>query len=463
MNKQQSVYLKENGTQIAQISADKSTWHLRYPRNLRSKIVRGAWCVVLMLLVACVSNGNDETATVIVDAVTGEEVTVTPTATVVVTPEPPKVTPTIAFVTGPPAGQVTSIQLERILGGLRRPTYVTHAGDERLFVAQKEGLIHVIGSDNHLMPEPLLNLDGRMATDGSERGLLGMAFHPNFAENGYFYVVYTNLDGNTHISRFQTFPDNPNVADPDSEEIIFHIEQPYGNHNGGQILFGPDGYFYIGLGDGGAVSDPFDNAQDISTLLGNILRIDLDNVEDGELYSIPRDNPFVNRFRARGEVWMYGLRNPFVFSFDRLTDDLYITDVGQDGSEEISFVPAGSPAGISFGWPILEGSYCYQADTCESEGHQLPIFEYQHDEGCAIIGGHVYRGQLYPELAGNYFFADFCFGKIWTLRQLPDGTWERTLVYQADEQISGITQDANGELIAVFYKTGELYRIMPGE
>lgn len=406
------------------------------------------WVMGLLVLLGCRS-----------EAVPTPAGTIEPTATVLVTPEPPRLTPTIAFVTGPPAGQANTIQLEKIIGGLRRPTYVTHAGDERLFAAQKEGLIHVI-SEGQILPDPLLDISDRMATDGSERGLLGMAFHPNFAENGYFYVVYTNLEGNTHISRFESGTENPNIADPDSEQIILHIEQPYGNHNGGQLLFGPDGYFYIGLGDGGAVSDPFDNAQDVGTLLGNILRIDVDNVDGDELYSIPRDNPFVRRFRARGEVWMYGLRNPFVFNFDRLTGDLFITDVGQDGSEEINFVPAGVEPGLSFGWPILEGSYCYQADTCESDGHHLPIFEYQHDEGCAIIGGHVYRGQRYPELAGNYFFADFCFGKIWALRQLPDGTWQRTLLHQADEQISGLTETADGELIAVFYKTGELYRII---
>ncbi len=365
--------------------------------------------------------------------------------------------PTPVPLIGPPARPVTAVDLLPIAEGLRKPVYATHAGDERLFVAEQSGRIRIV-QDGELLPEPFLDISDGISTDGSERGLLGLAFHPNYAQNGYFYIVYTNPDGDTEIVRYTVDPADPNRADPDSAMLLFLIDQPFGNHNGGQLAFGPDGYFYIGLGDGGAVGDPFDNAQDPGTLLGALLRVDVDSAEP---YAIPADNPFTGRDDARGEVWMIGLRNPWAFTFDAETGDLYISDVSQDGLEEIDFHPAGSPAGVNFGWPILEGSACFEAESCPRRGFRPPIFEYPHGEdGCAVIGGRVYRGRQFPEMAGNYFFSDFCSGIIWTLRYDEEsGEWVRTAVYETETSISSIGEDAAGELVVVGYNSGVLWQI----
>ncbi|HRQ36667.1 MAG TPA: PQQ-dependent sugar dehydrogenase [Chloroflexota bacterium] len=363
---------------------------------------------------------------------------------------------------GPPAEPVTAVTFGPLLsggfsGGLRKPVYLTHAGDARLFVAEQDGRVRII-ENGELLPEPFLDVSALLATDGSERGLLGLAFHPQYAQNGYFYIVYTNQNGDTEITRYTVSEADPNRADANTAQRLFLIDQPYGNHNGGQLAFGPDGYFYIGLGDGGAVGDPYDNAQDPGTLLGSILRIDIDSSTP---YAIPQDNPFVDERQARGEVWMIGLRNPWAFSFDRLTGDLYITDVAQDGLEEINFHPAHSPAGVNFGWPYQEGSDCYDAESCDIPGLRMPVYEYVHGEdGCAIIGGHVYRGSQFPALAGNYFFSDFCSGRIWTLHYDDGaGRWLRTAVAETNTQVSSIGVDAAGELYVVDYRTGAVWQI----
>lgn len=360
---------------------------------------------------------------------------------------------------GPEADPVTAVNLELVTGGLRKPVYLTHSGDGRLFVAEQDGRVRLI-QNGQLRPEPFLDISQQIATDGSERGLLGLALHPHFQENGWLYVVYTNLDGDTEITRYTTDPLNPNRADPDSALLILFIDQPFGNHNGGQIRFGPDGYFYIGLGDGGAVSDPEDNGQDPNTILGAILRLDVDSAEP---YAIPEDNPFAGQADKRGEVWAIGLRNPWAFTFDVQTHDLYISDVGQEGPEEINFQPAESPAGVNYGWPIREGSGCYEAENCREYGLRLPIFEYPHGEdGCAVIGGQVYRGRQHPEWQGNYFFSDYCSGIIWTLRYNPQhDMWERTAVYHTETLVSSIGADHENELYVIFYRTGEIYQIVP--
>ncbi len=358
---------------------------------------------------------------------------------------------------GPAANPVTAVALTLVADGLRKPVILTHAGDERLFVAEQGGQVRII-QHGELLPEPFLDVHDILATDGSERGLLGLAFHPDFAQNGYFYIVYTNKDGDTEIARYTVSAADPNRANPDSARLILFIDQPYGNHNGGQLAFGPDGAFYIGLGDGGAVGDPYDNAQDPGTLLGSILRIDVDAADP---YAVPEDNPFVGQRQARGEVWMIGLRNPWAFSFDRQTGDLYISDVSQNGLEEINFYPANSPAGANFGWPYREGSACYEAVECPSRGLQMPIFEYPHGpDGCAVIGGQVYRGQQFPELAGNYFFSDFCTGRIWALRyDTGAGQWVRTAVAETETQVSSIGADVNGELYVVGYRHGDVWQV----
>lgn len=354
-----------------------------------------------------------------------------------------------------PAGVVNEITLLRVAQGLRRPVALTHAGDERFFAAEQAGQVRVI-VDGRVLSEPFLDVSDRISTDGSERGLLGLAFHPDYAVNGWFYVVFTDPAGDTVLARYQVDPANPNQADPASETVILYQEQPYGNHNGGPLLFGPDGYFYVGLGDGGAVGDPFDNAQDPNTLLGAILRLDVDGAFP---YAVPPDNPFVAQANKRGEVWLLGFRNPWHFSFDRLTGDLYVTDVGQDGWEEVNFVPAGAGGGLNYGWPIREGYECYEADTCQAKGLQMPVMAYDHSEGCAIIGGYVYRGTQFPELAGNYFYSDFCRGSIWTLRYTDSGEWVRTAVYETGESVANFAEDPAGELYVVFYRTGEVFQI----
>jgi glucose/arabinose dehydrogenase len=364
---------------------------------------------------------------------------------------------------GPMAEPVTAIALEPVVTGLNRPIAAAYAGDGQWIIAEQKGLVRVV-QDGELSAEPLLDLTDSIATDGSERGLLGLTLHPDFATNGWFYVVYTNLDGDTEIVRYTVSAErmrspveaNPMLADPASAVEILFVEQPYGNHNGGELLFGPDGYLYIGLGDGGAVGDPFDNAQDAGTLLGSILRLDVDNATP---YAIPADNPFVDDAKARGEVWATGLRNPWSVSFDRERGDLYIADVGQEGPEEINFQPEGR-SGINYGWPIMEGSRCFEDETCNTNGTQLPIFEYPHSEGCAVVGGSVYRGMDFPALNGNYFFADYCLGTIWTLRyDAAKMDWERTLVYEAATTLSNFAEDSAGELYALAYNTGVLYQI----
>lgn len=356
---------------------------------------------------------------------------------------------------GPSAESVTAIVLEPIATGLKRPVAAAHAGGDRFFVAEKDGLVRII-DNGVVLPEPLLDLRDYIAIDGSERGLLGLATHPDFATNGWFYVVYTNLDGDTEVTRFTVSAENANDADPESAALILFVEQPFGNHNGGQLLFGADGYLYVGLGDGGAVGDPFDNAQNPGTLLGSILRLDVDG---GTPYAIPEDNPFVAEKDSRGEVWAIGLRNPWAFGFDRVTGDLYIGDVGQEGPEEIN-VQSAEQSGVNYGWPILEGSRCYEAESCRSRGLQRPIFDYPHSDGCAVVGGRVYRGAQFPALTGNYFFADYCLGKIWTLRTNPATmNWERTLVYELASPLSNFVESADGDLFVLDYGDGVLYQI----
>ena len=354
-----------------------------------------------------------------------------------------------------PAG---SIQLFRLTDILQRPVYLTHAGDERLFIVEQHGTIRIF-QEGELLSQPFLDVSEMITIDGTERGLLGLAFHPDYDDNGYFYIVYTNLDGDSEVSRYTVSDNNPNVADPTSQMLLLHLPQPYGNHNGGQLAFGPEGYLYLGFGDGGAVGDPFDNAQDKNTLLGGILRLDVDSAEP---YAIPDDNPYAGQWRRRGELWAMGLRNPWAFSFDRLTGDMFIADVGQEGPEELNWQPAGSP-NINYGWPILEGPDCYEADTCDYDDYESPIWHYQHgDTSCAIIGGHVYRGQEYPQFNGNYFFADFCAGTIWSLVPDSDGNWHGNtpqVAYQSDYHISSIGEDVNGELYVLYYYHGHLLQI----
>jgi glucose/arabinose dehydrogenase len=325
---------------------------------------------------------------------------------------------------------------------LNSPVGVTNAGDGsgRLFTLEQSGVIRIFQNGN-LLETPFLDIRDEVL-EGGERGLLGLAFHPQYPQNGYFYVNYTNLQGNTVIARFQVSANDPNRADPASEKRLIFVQQPFPNHNGGEVTFGPDGYLYLGLGDGGSQGDPENHGQSLNTLLGKILRID---VNHGDPYAIPPDNPFQGKGKA--EIWAYGLRNPWRFSFDRLTRDLYIGDVGQDAWEEIDFLPAGSPGGVNFGWNYMEGFHSYSNGT-PPQGLQLtaPVAEYSHAFGCAVTGGYVYRGKQLPEWQGVYLFGDYCSGSIWGLLRSPDGTWQQKQLYQNVGRISSFGEDEAGEI-----------------
>jgi glucose/arabinose dehydrogenase len=333
---------------------------------------------------------------------------------------------------------------------------VTHAGDNtgKLYVVERAGRIRLIDNGT-LLPTPFLDISTSVLS-GGEQGLLGLAFPPGYATTGRFYVNYTRVpDGNTVIARYQRTA-NPNVADPASDNILLTIPQPFANHNGGQLAFGPDGFLYIGLGDGGSGGDPQNNAQNDNSLLGKILRID---VESGvSPYAIPPTNPFVSTAGARGEIWAIGLRNPWRFSFDRLTGDLYIADVGQSSFEEVNFQPATSPGGENYGWRIMEGSHCFGDPACSSAGLILPVAEYDHGQGCSITGGFVYRGQAYPRIQGVYIYADFCSGRFWGLKN--DNTvWRNELLLAEPHSISSFGEDEAGNLYATDLGAGIVYEI----
>ena len=388
------------------------------------------------------------------------EPSVTPPETIAEETPGPTAAPTAA-----PSSPVSSINLEPVLTeGLEKVTSITHAFDERLFVLEQVGLIRIV-ENGQLLDQPFLDITDRVGSFSSEQGLLGLAFHPDYATDGammsgQFFVNYTDYSGNTHISRFTVMADDPYRADPRSEVEYLSQEQPYPNHNGGSLAFGPDGYLYAGLGDGGSANDPLLAGQDLSTLLGKVLRLDVDSTADA--YTIPADNPFIDTPETRPEIWAYGLRNPWRFSFDRETGDFYIADVGQNMWEEINFQPAAGPGGENYGWNIMEGSHCFEADTCDQTGLTLPIFDYDHSQGCSVTGGYVYRGQMYPDLWGNYFVSDYCSGIIWRLFPQAD-SWLADAILDSDFTISTFGEDVNGELYVANYWSGAIYHIVPAD
>lgn len=337
-----------------------------------------------------------------------------------------------------------------VVGGLNLPIGLAHAGDSsgRLFVLEQAGLIRIIQNGN-LHPEPFLDISNLVSCCG-ERGLLGLAFHPNYPENGYFYVNYTNPNGDTVIARF-TGSGDPNRALPESEIRLLQISQPYANHNGGVVAFGPDGYLYLGMGDGGSGGDPQGYAQSLDTLLGKILRLDVDG---GDPYAIPPDNPFAAPEDEGGlpEIWAYGLRNPWRFSFDRATGDLYSADVGQNAWEEINFLPAGSPGGANFGWNYFEGNHPYRGAPPPELDLVFPVVEYDNPgQGCSVTGGVVYRGNALPAWDGVYLYGDYCSGRIWGLIRNLDGDWEAELLFETSFRITSFGEDEDGEVYLVDY------------
>ena len=355
------------------------------------------------------------------------------------------------------------IEIQPFATGFNNPLGIVNAGDSRLFVVEQGGLIRIVDSPGVIQEPPFLDLSGIVSQSGNERGLLGLAFHPDYNENGYFFVDYTrSSDGNTVIARFKRDENNPNLADQGSEVKLLTIEQPYSNHNGGQLQFGPDGYLYIGLGDGGSGGDPNNNAQNKNSFLGKILRINV-SVDEDSTYTIPEDNPFVNDDAALDEIWAYGLRNPWRFSFDRYTNDLWIADVGQDEWEEIDFEPANDPGGNNYGWRCYEGNQPYNTSACTGgDNYVFPVYDYNHQatSGCSVTGGYVYRGALYNQMFGKYFFTDFCSGKFYYIDSTSNG-FESHYIDQFDQSsYASFGEDRYGELYIALRGSGEIRKVV---
>jgi glucose/arabinose dehydrogenase len=339
-----------------------------------------------------------------------------------------------------------------------RPLAITNAGDGsgRLFVAEQGGKVYITRRGSPVAT-PFLDISGQVS-GGGEQGLLGLAFHPSFPTDRRMFVDYTNGAGDTVISSFQVDPGTPDTVVLGSEVVILTVDQPYANHNGGAIQFGPDGYLYIALGDGGSGGDPHNNGQRLDTLLGKILRIDIDHPSGGNAFGIPGSNPFVATPGARGEIWLFGLRNPFRFSFDRSAGDLWIGDVGQGAWEEVDVARAGV-GGLNFGWRVMEGAHCYAPSTgCSTAGKVLPVTEYGHEFGCAIIGGNVYRGAAQPVLRGGYVFSDACTGITWAINAAGSGPQALVKVADGPSGIAGYGEDEAGELYAAALD-GRIYRV----
>lgn len=367
-----------------------------------------------------------------------------------------------AFSQGITAPEPSAVNLTMVADGFTRPLLVTNAGDgsNRLFVVEQTGVIWVVENGVRL-DAPFLDVSDLISPEAlnlsgySERGLLGLAFHPSYEENGQFYINYTDLSGNTVIARYLV-SDDPNVADSNSATTLLTQFQPYRNHNGGHMVFGPDGYLYIAFGDGGSGGDPQGYAQSLDTWLGKILRIDVDA---GDPYGVPEDNPFVGQQGAEPEIWAYGLRNPWRFSFDAETGDLYIADVGQGEYEEVNFQPADSPGGENYGWKVFEATHPYSGNSLS--GAVMPVAEYNHSEGISVSGGYVYRGGQIPALQGIYFYGDFGSGTIWYLFPDDAGNWQSNVFMRnSGHNISSFGVDEANELYVVDYN-GAIYRFDP--
>ena len=355
-------------------------------------------------------------------------------------------------------GEPQAVRLAEVASGLSSPVHLAvPPGDARLFVVEQPGRIRII-QNGVLLPTPFLDIVAKVGS-GGERGLLSVAFHPGYASNGHFYVNYTDPSGDTRIERYRVSAGDPNRADPASAKLILTVEQPYANHNGGLVLFGPDGMLYIGMGDGGSAGDPLGHGQNKGTLLGALLRIDVDR---GDPYAIPPDNPYVGEPGARGEIWAIGLRNPWRFAFDPPTNRLYVADVGQNRYEEVNVVDPRTP-GLNYGWNIMEGAHCYPGGSCNTAGLVLPALEYTHDDGCSITGGVVYRGAAIPSLTGHYLYADYCAGWIRSFRYDGSSAIDRRQLFAGGAgRILSFGQDAAGE-VYVLSSNGRVYRIEPAE
>jgi glucose/arabinose dehydrogenase len=373
--------------------------------------------------------------------------------------------------TGRPSGSIpvagsrfdprrVAVTLEPFASGLSNPLAIVAAGDGsgRLFVAEQGGRIRVI-HDGSLEPTPFLDISAEIAS-GGERGLLGLAFHPRFPADPRVFVDYTDTNGDTHVSSFVVAPSGDRL-DPGSESPILFVKQPFANHNGGALLFDPQGMLLVSLGDGGSGGDPQGNGQSLSTLLGKILRIDVEHSTAGQPYGIPADNPFASGAAgARPEIWLTGLRNPWRMSFDRATGDLWIGDVGQSAWEEVDVQRAGAPAGTNFGWNRMEGTHCFEPSTgCADASLRAPVTDYGHDLGCTVIGGGVYRGTAQPALVGGYVFGDYCSGRVWAIDPAGDAYRSPVEVAKTTRNLSAFGEDEAGDLFVADITGGAILRV----
>jgi glucose/arabinose dehydrogenase len=416
--------------------------------------------LLVIFLTACASLGTPTALTAVPAPVT--DTTIAPNTEISVSPTPNGGEPTTIPPTSPPSSGATSFpdptsyKWTKVISGFVSPVdfQFVDDGTGRMFVVEQAGRIRIV-QNGQLRDPAFLDITDRVGSGGNEQGLLGLAFHPDFEGIPYFYVNYTDKNGNTVIARFQAEGDK---ADPGSEKDLLKIDQPFPNHNGGILTFGPnDGYLYLGLGDGGSQGDPNGNGQNTNVLLGKILRIDVDR---GDPYSIPSDNPFA-KGGGRPEIWAYGLRNPWRFSFDRLTGDLYIADVGQDLWEEVD-VAFGNPPGLNYGWNYYEGMHPYSGQAPGGINFTFPVVEYSHAEGgCSVTGGYVYRGAM-PEWQGIYLYGDFCSGKIWGLIHSPDPTsgkpWQSQVLFETKASITTFGEDLSGEIYFAD-RGGTIYRL----
>ena len=349
-----------------------------------------------------------------------------------------------------------SLHVELVASGLNGPVYLTAPNaDQRLFFVEQPGRIRII-QNGQVLSTPFLDIRSKVLS-GGEQGLLSLAFHPNYAVNGFFFVYYTDLAGDNKVERYRVSTADASVADATSAKLILPIPHPVNpNHNGGQLQFGADGKLYIAVGDGGSGGDPLGNGQNRSTILGDLLRIDVDA---GDPYAIPPDNPYATSTQFRPEIWAYGLRNPWRFSFDRVGGVIYIADVGQNAFEEINAVPS-TLAGVNYGWRIMEGMHCYNADTCNQAGLRLPVHEYGRNLGGAVTGGYVYRGTRMPGLQGLYFYSDYTAGGLRSFRLVNGAATEHRTWPVSVNAVTSFGQDAAGELY-ILSALGTIHRIVP--
>lgn len=344
-------------------------------------------------------------------------------------------------------------ELKLLYDGVNQPVLLTHADSSHILIVEKTGKVFAFnGTQKHLF----LDASSLITTRGSEQGLLSIEFHPNYSENGYLFLFYTATNGDNTLARLTVDPPSSKQINLQSLEVLIAQEDPASNHNGGMLAFGQDGYLYLGIGDGGRGGDPWNNAQNLQTFLGKMLRIDVNQVSG---YSIPEDNPFIGNENILPEIWAYGLRNPWRHSFDRETGDLWIADVGQNKWEEIHWKSVDSKGGENYGWRLMEGNHCFlPKKECDSGDLVKPVAEYSHKHGCSVTGGYVYRGDKIKELYGKYIFGDFCSGTIWVIDKAQN--FEMQELMKTDVNISSFGEDAKGELYIVDYR-GKVFKLVP--